>query len=58
MPSDKRGGYGRSAIYNWRVKAGNREVFSSGKKNDCERFILESGGKLEGVKLRLIQPNI
>ncbi len=43
---------------NWRVKAGKREVFSAEKKLACTAFIREHGGKLDGVKLRLIPPNI
>jgi hypothetical protein len=57
MPSDKYGGRGRSAIVNWRVKAGNREVFSAEKKNTCAKFIRDNGGKMDGKKLRLIPPN-
>lgn len=56
MPSDKRGGRGRSAIYNWRVKAGNKEVFSDPVKFKCKTWI-----KLNQLyykpKLRLIEPN-
>jgi hypothetical protein len=58
MPSDRRGGRGRSAIYNWRVKAGNREVFGDPTKLKCEQFIRENGGKVDGKKLRLIPPNM
>ncbi len=58
MPSDLRGGRGRSAIVSWRVKAGKREVFSAEKKIACTVFIRDHGGKLDGVKLRLIPPNI
>lgn len=58
MPGPRRGGRGRSAIYDWRVKAGNREVFADPVKSKCEQFIREKGGKLDGVKLRLIPPNI
>ena len=57
MPSDKRGGRGRSSIVCWRVKAGNREVFSNAVKFVCEQFIRDNGGKLNGKKLRLIPPN-
>ncbi len=57
MPSDRHGGRGRSAIVAWRVKAGNREVFAAEKRIDCAVFIRKHGGKLEGVKLRLIPPN-
>ena len=57
MPSDKHHGRGRSAIVNWRVKAGNREVFSDPSKTKCETFVRENGGKLDGNKLRLIPPN-
>ncbi len=58
MPSDRHGGRGRSAIYNWRVKAGNREVFSHPVKMKCEEFIRNCGGKHEGKKCRLIPPNL
>jgi len=58
MPSDKMGGRGRSAIYNWRVKTGNKEVFSANQKNICEKFIRDNDGKMNGKKLRLIPPNI
>jgi hypothetical protein len=58
MPSDVKGGRGRSAIYNWRVKAGNREVFSDPVKSKCTQFIKTNKGKKDGVKLRLIPPNM
>jgi hypothetical protein len=58
MPSNKSGGRGRSAIYNWRVKAGKKEVFSDPKKMKCEEFIRENDGKFDDKKLRLIPPNI
>jgi len=57
MPSPRRGGRGRNAIPDWRVKAGRREVFSSGKKIDCTTYIRSHDGKLDGVRLRLIPPN-
>lgn len=57
MPSDTMGGRGRSAIYNWRVKVGNKEVYSDPVKNKCEQFIRDNNGKLNGKKLRLISPN-
>lgn len=59
MPSDMRGGRGRSAIYNWRVKCGKKEVFSHPKKVECRNFIRDNEGKtiLFRYKLRLIQPN-
>lgn len=62
MPSDSYGGRGRSAIYNWRVKAGNKEVYSNASQSKCEQFIREHNGKAEDktgavVKLRLIPPN-
>lgn len=57
MPSDIHGGRGRSAIYNWRVKAGNREVFSDPVKNKCSQFIRDNE-KVSGKKLRLIPPNL
>jgi hypothetical protein len=52
------GGRGRAAIYDWRVKAGNKEVFSDPVKKKCREYIKDHGGKDEtGVKLRLIPPN-
>lgn len=58
MPSDRKGGRGRSAIYNWRVKEGNREVFCWPQKFKCQQYIHEHNGKGErGDKLRLIPPN-
>ncbi len=57
MPSDTKGGRGRSAIVDWRVKAGKKEVFSDPKKATCEQWIRDHGGKKDGVKLRLIAPN-
>lgn len=57
MPSDTIGGRGRSAIYNWRVKAGNKEVFSDPVKSKCSQYIRDHGGKQNGKKLRLIPPN-
>jgi hypothetical protein len=45
MPSDRHHGRGRSAIVNWRVKAGKREVFSAEKRGACETFIRERGGE-------------
>ena len=58
MPSDKMGGRGRNAIYNWRVKAGNQEVYSDPVKSKCKQFIRENDGKMDGKKLRLIPPNL
>lgn len=62
MPSDSYGGRGRSAIYKWRVKAGNKEVFSDPVKSKCVAYIRNAGGKSEDktghlVKLELIPPN-
>ncbi len=58
MPSDKVGRSGRrNAIHNWRVKAGKKEVYSREKKIDCEQFIRDNNGRLNGKKLRLIPPN-
>ena len=57
MPSDKRGGRGRSAIYKWRVKAKKKDVFSDEKKVNCEIFIREHQLEYKD-KLRLIPPNI
>jgi hypothetical protein len=56
MPSDKKGGRGRSAIYNWRVKCGNKEVFSDPVKFKCAIFIREHQKDYDR-KLRLISPN-
>jgi hypothetical protein len=42
MPSDLRGGRGRSAIYNWRVKCGNKEVYSDLVKFSCKIWIKEN----------------
>ncbi len=59
MPSDKRGGRGRSAIYNWRVKAGKKEVFSDPVKQKCKDYVRDHDGKGEnGEKLKLIPPNV
>jgi hypothetical protein len=55
MPSDKIGGRGRSAIYNWRVKAGMKEVYSHPTKFSCRLFILENKNKYK-QKLWLITP--
>jgi len=52
------GGRGRNAIYNWRVKAGNKEVYSDPVKSKCKQFIRENDGKMDGKKLRLIPPNL
>ena len=56
MPSDLRGGRGRSAIYNWRVKCGNKEVYSDPLKFQCEIFIKENKSRYP-KKLKLIRPN-
>lgn len=56
MPSSRTAGRGRGAIYNWRVKAGNREVFSAPKKIDCKNFIRDNP-VVDGKKCRLIPPN-
>ena len=57
MPSDIKGGRGRSAIVNWRVKCGNKEVYSDPVKFKCAYFIQTHKGEYKG-KLRLIPPNI
>jgi hypothetical protein len=59
MPSDRKGGRGRSEIYNWRVKCGNKEVFSNPVKFNCRNFIKENkdNKKEYPQKLRLIPPN-
>lgn len=58
MPSSIRGGRGRSAIPDWRVKHGNHkgEVYSSNKKIDCVTFIRDNKSNYP-EKLRLISPN-
>lgn len=53
MPSDKRGGRGRSAIYNWRVKEGNKEVFSDPTKFSCMIYIKKNKPR----KFKLVPPN-
>lgn len=57
MPSNMIGGRGRSAIYNWRVKAGKKEVFSKPTKFECKIFIKEHQKDYHD-KLRLIPPNM
>ena len=62
MKGDRRGGRGRSAIAQWRVKAGNNELCADAVKSVCEQFIRDNGGKGPDktgriVKLRLIPPN-
>ena len=57
MPSDIRGGRGRSAIYNWRVKAGKKEVYSDPTKFKCKIFIKENQKNFYD-KLKLIEPNM
>jgi hypothetical protein len=56
MPSAKIGGRGRSAIPDWRVKAGKREVFSDPVKFKCSIWMKEHR-KDYPMKLRLIPPN-
>ena len=56
MPSAMRGGRGRSAIPDWRVKAGKKEVFSDPVKFKCAIFIREHKKEYR-EKLRLISPN-
>jgi hypothetical protein len=56
MPSDKIGGRGRSAIVNWRVKCGKREVYSNPVKFKCAIWI-RVNQKDYKQKLRLIAPN-
>jgi hypothetical protein len=56
MPSAMRGGRGRSAIPDWRVKAGKKEVFSNAVKFKCTIWIREHQ-KEYPVTLRLIPPN-
>lgn len=57
MPGNRVRGGRRTAIHNWRVLAGKKEVYSREKKIDCENFIRANKGKLDGVTLRLIRPN-
>ena len=57
MPGDKSHSRGRGSIHNWRVKAGRKDVYSREKKIDCENFIRDNKGVLNGKKLRLIPPN-
>lgn len=56
MPSDQKRGGRRTAIYNWRVKAGKKDVFSDEKKLKCEIFIREHQHE-HTKKLRLVPPN-
>jgi hypothetical protein len=68
VPSDRRGGRGRSGIVTWRVLAGKREVFSDPLMSACERWIREhggfaevpadGGGRTKRAKLRLVRPNV
>jgi len=57
MPSDARAGGRCTAIVSWRVKAGKKDVFSSEKRGACDEFVRRNGGKVGGVKLRLVPPN-
>jgi hypothetical protein len=59
MPSDRKGGRGRSEIYNWRVKIGRHkgEVFSNASKFVCQTWI-RLHKKEYKEKLRLIEPNM
>lgn len=57
MPSDKKSGGRRTAIYKWRVKAKKKDVFSDEKKLNCEIFIREHQPEFKD-KLRLIPPNV
>lgn len=56
MPSDIKGGRGRSAIVNWRVKCGKKDVFSDPVKFKCEIFIRDNQASYK-QKLRLVSPN-
>jgi hypothetical protein len=56
MPSDMKGGRGRSAIVNYRVKAGNKDVYSHQTKFKCKIFIKENQKDYK-EKLKLIPPN-
>jgi hypothetical protein len=60
MPSDLKGGRGRSAIYNWRVKIKGHqkgEVFSDPTKFACVTWMKEHKKEFK-QKLRLIKPNM
>lgn len=41
MPSDMKGGRGRSAIVNYRVKCGKKDVYSDAQKFKCTIFVRE-----------------
>ena len=56
MPSDLKGGRGRSAICAWRVKAGKKEVYRGKSKVDCKEW-MRKNKKVDGKKCRLIPPN-
>lgn len=57
VPSYVRGSRGRAEVVSWRVKAGKRDVFSSEKRSACDQFVRDHGGKIDGVKLRVVPPN-
>jgi hypothetical protein len=55
MPSDTRGGRGRSGIYRWRVKLGKKAVFSAPKKSDCATWARKNAHL---GTLRRVAPNL
>jgi hypothetical protein len=55
MPSDIKRGGRRTQIYSWRVKDGNKEIFSDVQKFKCEQFMRDN--KKEFHNMRLIPPN-
>ena len=55
MPSDKKKGGRRTEIRDWRVKAGNKEVYTNARKFQCEIWMRENKDSYR--KLRLIPPN-
>jgi len=58
MPSDKKSRTrGRTAIYNWRVKCGKKEVFSDPQKGNCAQWMRDNAERFTG-KLCLIPPNL
>ena len=51
-----KGGRGRGAIVNWRVKCGKKDVFSDYVKMNCRIFIKENQKNFK-QKLKLVAPN-
>jgi hypothetical protein len=56
MPSDIRGGRGRSAIVNYRVKCGKKDLFDNQQKFVCIIWIKEHQREYN-KKLRIVPPN-